>query len=133
MSAGERTVAPRAPFRWLASFENAHVDVERPAGLRLGDELAAEPGGAWWAETPREEWPKDEPLLLEELNEIWDEVWGDRRQELVIIGQDLDQPALTGDLDACLLTDSEMQSGPKSWLNLDDPFGPWDIETADLE
>lgn len=115
-------------YFWLATRN-------RMAGFwsQAGQVLAAEPGGAWWAETPREEWPKDEPLLLEELNEIWDEVWGDRRQELVIIGQDLDQPALTADLDACLLTDSEMQSGPKSWLNFDDPFGPWDIETADLE
>ena len=59
----------------------------------VGQVLAAEPGGAWWAETPRAEWPTDDPELLAELNSVWDEVWGDRRQELMLIGQDLDTAA----------------------------------------
>ncbi len=91
-----------------------------------GQVLAAEPGGAWWAETPREEWPTDDPELLAELESVWDDVWGDRRQELLIIGQDLDVAETRQSLDACLLTDSEMQSGPSEWSRFDDPFGSWD-------
>jgi G3E family GTPase len=90
-----------------------------------GQVLAAEPGGTWWAETPRAEWPADDPELLDELNSVWDEVWGDRRQELMIIGQDMDTAATKDALNACLLTDTEMQAGPQEWRNLEDPFGPW--------
>jgi G3E family GTPase len=91
-----------------------------------GQVLAAEPGGAWWAETPRSEWPTDDPELVAELDSVWDEVWGDRRQELILIGQDLDVAATRQALDGCLLTDSEMNSGPSSWSQLEDPFGCWE-------
>lgn len=96
----------------------------------VGQVLAAEPGGTWWAETPRAEWPTDDPELIAELNSVWDEVWGDRRQELMLIGQDLDAAAVRDALNNCLLTDSEMQSGPSSWGRLEDPFGSWDAEHA---
>ena len=90
-----------------------------------GQVLAAEPGGAWWAETPRAEWPTDDPELLAEINSVWDDVWGDRRQEMMIITQDLNAAAVRAALNSCLLTDSEMHSGPLSWEHLDDPFGSW--------
>ena len=92
----------------------------------IGQVLAAEPGGSWWAETPRAEWPSDDPELMVELNSVWDEVWGDRRQELILIGQDLDAVATRRALDACLLTENEMEAGPSSWLQLEDPFGCWE-------
>ena len=91
-----------------------------------GQVISAEPGGAWWAETPREEWPSDDRELLAELASVWDDIWGDRRQELLIIAQDLDVAAARESLNACLLTDPEMQSGPSSWARFDDPFGSWD-------
>lgn len=90
-----------------------------------GQVLAAEPGGAWWAETPRADWPTDDPELLAELDSVWDEVWGDRRQELLIIGQDLDADAAKTALNQCLLTDGEMSVGPHGWKKLTDPFGNW--------
>ena len=100
---------------------------------QAGQVLAAEPGGTWWAETPREEWPVDDQELISELNSVWDEIWGDRRQELVIIGQDLDSAAMTAALNSCLLNDQEMQSGPASWSALPDPFGSWEIECDDSQ
>ncbi len=92
---------------------------------QAGQVLAAEPGGVWWAATPREEWPKDDPELLQELDSLWDKQWGDRRQELVIIGQDLDRSEAAAALDACLLTDKEMDAGLAFWESLPDPFGSW--------
>lgn len=94
----------------------------------VGQVLAAEPGGAWWAETSRSEWPTDDPELLAELDSVWDEVWGDRRQELMLIVQDVDAAVIKDALNACLLTEAEMKSGPSSWERLGDPFGSWDPE-----
>ena len=100
---------------------------------QAGQVLAAEPGGFWWAETPREEWPVDDKDLIAEMKSVWDEIWGDRRQELVIIGQDLNQLEVTDALNACLLNDQEMQSGPASWSTLPDPFGSWEMGCDDSE
>ena len=41
--------------------------------------------GIWWAALPREEWPEDTAALMK-MQETWREPYGDRRQELVLIG-----------------------------------------------
>ncbi len=50
---------------------------------------------------------------------------GDGRQELVFIGQDLDAAGVTHALDACLLTDAEMEQGAGAWARWADPFPDW--------
>eukprot|EP00775_Hariotina_reticulata_P013394 gene13394-13522_t len=58
----------------------------------------------------------------------WHPVWGDRCQELVWIGINMDEPALRGMLDGCLLTDEEMSLGPEGWAaEFDDPLPPWEV------
>ena len=42
--------------------------------------------------------------------------WGDRRQELVFIGKDLNHEIIQKLLDKCLLQDDEMELGPREWL-----------------
>ena len=76
------------------------------------------------------EWP-DEPEQSEEIAELWQEPWGVRRQEIVVIGQDLDQDAITQKFDACLLTEDELALGPEAWKQFNDPFLEW--RTADEE
>jgi G3E family GTPase len=97
---------------------------------QAGAVISADCGGVWWADTPQDEWP---PEQMQELEPIWDDEIGDRRQELVIIGQDLKVEEVTAALDACLLSDSELQQGPDSWLLMTDPFNPWDIDDEDGE
>ena len=41
--------------------------------------------------------------------------YGDRQQELIFIGQNLDQDHVTRVLESCLLTDEEYELGPGSW------------------
>ncbi|MCU0654735.1 MAG: zinc metallochaperone GTPase ZigA [Polyangiaceae bacterium] len=110
-------------FFWLAS----RMEV---TGIwsHAGGSASYEAGGLWYAALPRDEWPEDEENLSQ-IRKDWQEPWGDRRQELVFIGVDLDEPALRRHFEGALLTDDEMARGPDAWARMEDPFPEW-IEEA---
>ncbi|WP_439597037.1 zinc metallochaperone GTPase ZigA [Falsiroseomonas sp.] len=83
-----------------------------------------EAAGFWWAAMDPAEWPA-EPSWREGVKAHWQEPFGDRRQEIVFIGIGMDQAALRRGLEACLLTEAEMQGGPRAWARLPDPFPAW--------
>jgi len=83
-----------------------------------------EPAGYWWAAVPKEEWP-DDPEAVTRIQQKWDERVGDARQEIVLIGMDMDEAALRARFDACLLTDEEMAQGPEAWTTWRNPFPDW--------
>src|SRR5690606_34291882 len=88
-------------FYWLASHPTmAGSWSQAGAVVRHG------PAGYWWAVMPPERWPQD-PETVRLIRSKWDERVGDARQELVLIGMDMDERALRAGLDACLLTDAE--------------------------
>ena len=80
--------------------------------------------GMFWKAIPKENWPTDEPSLAF-INEHWEEPFGDMRQELVFIGQGLDQDAMIQELDTCLLSDEDLYKGKQFWQLLADPFPVW--------
>jgi G3E family GTPase len=81
--------------------------------------------GRWWGAIPRKNWPKDEGLI-KRVTQGWHAVWGDRRQELVFIGIDMDKAAIKAELDACLLRPQAAGlSTERSWSKLADPFPDW--------
>ncbi|QER39282.1 GTP-binding protein [Acinetobacter suaedae] len=80
--------------------------------------------GYWWAAVPDEHWPEDQHSR-DAIERNWDDLTGDARQEIVLIGMDMDQDALTAQFDACLLTDDEMALGAKEWEQFDNPFTGW--------
>ena len=54
-------------------------------------------------------------VFLENQKEIeatWDPTFGDRKVELVFIGQSLDEQGIRRDLEACLIQESDM---PNHW------------------
>lgn len=106
-------------FVWLASRHD-YVGMWHQAG----GSCALSGAGTWWATAPREEWPQDEEAL-QELERNCEGQYGDRRQELVVIGRAVDEPTLRARLDACLLDDEELARGPDAWQDYVDPFAPW--------
>jgi G3E family GTPase len=88
--------------------------------------------GTWWAAAPAEEWP-DDPAARAEIAADWQEPFGDRRQELVIIGAALDEAEVRTALDAALLTDVELALGPVEWQAYDDPFSVWETAPEDAD
>ena len=80
--------------------------------------------GMFWHAVPRQYWPQDEESLAI-IKDSWVEPFGDMRQELVFIGQNLDKEAMTQALEAALLTEDELLQGKDAWLELEDPFPEW--------
>lgn len=106
-------------FFWLANFPTLAGSWSQ-AGAVARYHVA----GYWWASMPPERWPED-PEAVALIKEKWDERVGDARQELVLIGMDMDEAALRARFDACLLSDEEMASGPSTWTTWANPFSDW--------
>ncbi|MCM3226602.1 GTP-binding protein [Terribacillus saccharophilus] len=117
-----RRQRPFHPERWMKWLEKWPSDVVRAKGFfwlasrpdtsgllsQAGQSLAIEAAGPWISTYPPEE---QEALRAEdrELAARWHPIYGDRMTELVFIGIGLDKERITRDLDACVLTDVEMQ------------------------
>lgn len=89
--------------------------------------------GFFWDAVPREQWPQD-PDQLAEIERVSKEPFGDCRQEIVLIGTDMDQEALTAMLDAALLTPEELMLGKDEWkARFSDPFPEWNLSVESVE
>ena len=60
-------------------------------------------------ELPEDNWNHDQEVSCAIKADFQGE-WGDRRQEIVFIGESLDQVGIIGALNSCLLTDKEMKT-----------------------
>ena len=113
-------------FFWLAGRMDTAGSWSQAGGVcRHGG------AGAWWAAVDPAEWPAEDEARAAIEADMLDEDgqparFGDRRQELVFIGLDMDRAALEALLDACLLDDAEMAAGPSAWAAWQDPFPAWD-------
>ena len=81
------------------------------------------PLGRWWATAPRERWVNN-PQVTAYVDRLWEEPFGDRRQEIVFIGTGIDWPALEARLDDCLI---DVSSGDAlaAFADRADPFPAW--------
>lgn len=106
-------------FFWLASRSRYVGELSMAGAL-----VRTEKRGLWWAAAPKEYWP-DDPEWHRSMEDHFDPVWGDRRQEIVFIGCDpMDEAALTAQLDACLIKAPALL--PDLWASLPDPFPSWE-------
>lgn len=78
---------------------------------QAGGSLKADSAGVWWSSMPFQErinYPSySENKELIESN--WSKTFGDRKNELVFIGQDLDKEQIMSELQKCLCTDHEIE------------------------
>ena len=139
-----RARRPFHPERFMRCIQSEWPGVLRSKGVfwlatrndlagswsQAGPACRTECGGKWWAAVPKHQWPDSDDDVRALLAD-WKKPWGDRRQELVVIGQGIDREWITGLLDGCLLTDSEMALGPAGWESrFVDPFLPWTLAEA---
>lgn len=106
-------------FFWLAS-DPEFAGSWSQAGAMARHGVA----GYWWAAVPDEHWPED-PQSREAIQKNWNDQTGDARQEIVLIGMEMDQEDLIRRFDACLLDDNEMLLGVETWQNFENPFHGW--------
>jgi G3E family GTPase len=88
------------------------------------------PGAPWWAMLAREDWPAG---LSDAIAPLWHEPYGDRQNELVIIGKSMDTEKVRAKFVECLLTDAEFALGPAAWSGYLDPLAPSWAEVAEEE
>jgi len=116
-------------FFWLATRSDIGGSLSQAGGaLRHG------PAGMWWAAQGRSEWPTGDAELEAEIAADWygeadDMTIGDRRQELAMIGTDLDESHWRAAFDACLVTDTEWSQASEGLLA--DPFPSWEMDDHD--
>ena len=107
-------------YFWLASRPEFAGQWSQAGGIaRYGF------GGMFWKAIPKKNWPTDEEYLTS-IERQWVEPFGDMRQELVFIGQGVDQSAMTKALDECLLSEEDVLRGKAYWNTLQDPFPVWE-------
>jgi G3E family GTPase len=112
-------------FIWLATRHD-YVGVWSQAGRQM----QLDPAAIWWACVDESEWP-DDPESRATIRRNMDGVFGDRRQELVLIGQSMDEAGLRAALTACLLSDEEFAGGPDHWRQFADPWPAWPAAEPD--
>ena len=103
---------------WIASRPNDAISFSQAGGSSR-----IERAGVWWVSMPFSERIRytayhDNQEFIEGK---WDSQWGDRMNELVFIGQDIDTLSITSALEKCLLQSSEVVDF-ESGLGFDDPF-----------
>ncbi len=124
LDAGWPGVVRAKGWFWVASRPNLTAEFQLSGNTWQSDIL-----GMWYAAVPPEDRGLD-PEVEAELLGLWHPEYGDRRQELVLIGIDMDEAALRAGFDAALLTDEERRD-PATWGELEHPF-PWsEIEEWD--
>lgn len=115
-------------FLWLAT---------RPMNMgewsQAGMILTVSNGGNWFSELPDEMWPAE---MAAEIRKDFDKEVGDKRQELVLIGQytEKDKKQIISDLCSCLVTEKEWKLCLKgNYSDWEDPWEKWDYYSNESE
>ncbi|MCC5791021.1 MAG: zinc metallochaperone GTPase ZigA [Legionellaceae bacterium] len=131
---------PFHPQRFYAFLESDWGNVIRAKGYfwlasrydwvghlsQAGCAVEHEAVGLWWAAAEHnDEHPHEDADYQIAKEHYWHPEYGDRRQEIVFIGLQINVDEITQMLDNCLLSEEEMASGKEVWSHFSDPFPKW--------
>lgn len=96
---------------WLASRSDMAISFSQAGGS-----MRVEQAGVWWCSMSFNERIQYASFLDNQLDieQGWDKEWGDRKNEIVFIGQNLNREQCFSELESCLLTEKEI----KGWDNV---------------
>ncbi len=82
---------------------------------QAGGSLRSDSAGVWWSSMPFAKRTQYYSFIenQKEIESGWDKTFGDRKNEIVFIGQDMNEAQIREELDACLATDAEIAT--KKW------------------
>lgn len=108
-------------FFWIAPYPQLALFFSQ-AGTQKRVDMA----GYWWSAVDAAQWPR-EAELRDEIRSQFEQPWGDRRQELVFIGMNVEESAVREDLKRCVMTEEELsEMTPENMeglcLKLPNPF-----------
>ncbi len=78
---------------------------------QAGGSLRADSAGVWWGSMPFEKRIEQQSFVENQkmIEENWDKDFQDRKNEIVIIGIEIDNKKIKSELEMCLLTDLELK------------------------
>ncbi len=90
---------------WIASRPDEAINWSQAGGSLMADKV-----GVWWASFSKAERNRHPSFQQNEeyIMKKWDKRFGDRQNEIVIIGQEMDVQVLKQELEACLCTEDEI-------------------------
>jgi len=92
---------------WLASRPGQAL-----SWSQAGGSLKADSAGVWWSSMPFEK--RIQYLAFKENQDLiesdWDKTFGDCKNEIVFIGQDMNQEQIKMELDRCIMSDASIQN-----------------------
>ena len=103
-------------FFWVAADHRVAYEWAQAGGISN-----VNPMGMWWAAVPREHWGHPEGQRPDQ-RPGWHPRFGDRAQQLVFIGQRMDEATMRARLDACLLDKDLADADSNAWEELQNPF-----------
>ena len=108
-------------FFWVAADHRVAYEWAQAGGIS-----DMQPAGMWWAAIPKQRWHQPDGERPDQ-KPGWDPRYGDRTQELVFIGQNMDEAGIRAKLNACLLDAKLAAADSRAWLNLPNPFPEFDM------
>ncbi len=112
---------------WLASRPEQAL-----TWSQAGGSFKADSAGVWWSSMPYEKRMRYGAFIenQRQIESGWDKTYGDRKNEIVFIGQDMSKENIKAELDSCLSTEEELTES--SWTQgYDDEWPVQRVYTLD--